>query len=339
MKLVVATLGAVLMAAAPVASHAADQKSEADLKSAEHKLEDARKRLEEAAREVAELSASQYKDRMPDYMMFMNRNPNRAMLGIGIGGPDDKETDEGVAVMSVSPGGPAAGAGLKTGDVIVELNGKSLKRDKEDSPREKLLEGMGKLSPGDDVTVRYTREGKSSIAKLKAEKLPQLARREFRIPAVPGVPPLPQLDKLEKFDLDFDGPHILSMMRAGSFGEMELVPLTPKLAQYFGTEKGLLVVRAPKDKELKLEDGDVLMDIDGRAPNDPGHAFRILGSYQPGEKLTLNVMRQKKKTAVAITVPARDERGPRVIRERIQRGGPVAPPPPNAPAPLGPPPV
>ncbi|HTE39977.1 MAG TPA: hypothetical protein VK629_04055, partial [Steroidobacteraceae bacterium] len=33
------------------------------------------------------------------------------------------------------------------------------------------------------------------------------------------------------------------------------------------------------------------------------HAFRILGSYQPGEKLTLNILRQRKKQAITLTVP------------------------------------
>jgi len=96
----------------------------------------------------------------------------------------------------------------------------------------------------------------------------------------------------------------LAYMRAvGVFGSAELVPLTPKLGQYFGTEKGLLVVRAPADSRLKLEDGDVIVDIDGRTPANPTHAFRILGSYQAGEQLKLNVLRQKKRVSFEITIP------------------------------------
>jgi hypothetical protein len=96
----------------------------------------------------------------------------------------------------------------------------------------------------------------------------------------------------------------LAMMRAvGVFGSAELVPITPKLGQYFGTDKGLLVVRAPADTRLKLEDGDVIVDIGGRTPSSPTHAFRILGSYQPGEQLKLNVLRQKKQMSFEITVP------------------------------------
>jgi hypothetical protein len=89
----------------------------------------------------------------------------------------------------------------------------------------------------------------------------------------------------------------------GVFGSAELVSLTPKLGQYFGTDKGLLVVRAPSDSRLKLEDGDVIVDIDGRTPANPAHAFRILGSYQPGEQLKLNVLRQKKRMTFEVTVP------------------------------------
>ncbi len=100
----------------------------------------------------------------------------------------------------------------------------------------------------------------------------------------------------------FQGP--LAMMRAvGVFGSAELVPLTPKLGQYFGAEKGLLVVRAPADSRLKLEDGDVIVDIDGRTPTSPTHAFRILGSYQAGEQLKLGVLRMKKRMTFDVTIP------------------------------------
>src|SRR2546430_13415861 len=40
--------------------------------------------------------------------------------------------------------------------------------------------------------------------------------------------------------------------------DLELATLTPRLGSYFGSEKGVLVVRAPADGALKLEDGDVI---------------------------------------------------------------------------------
>ena len=66
---------------------------------------------------------------------------------------------------------------------------------------------------------------------------------------------------------------------------MELASLTPKLGAYFGANEGVLVVKAPENDVFKLEDGDVIQSIDGRKPDDGGHAMRILRSYQSGEKL------------------------------------------------------
>jgi len=248
------------------------------------------------------------------------------MLGIGIGDAREGQRDDGVAVLSVSPGGPAANAGIKAGDVLVELNGKSLKRDKDDS-RTKLLNEMGKLSPGDEVSLRYLRDGKNAVVKFKVDRLPREELRSFRF----------RLPRDERFDTDdWDDWREFAGMR-GPLGDMELVALTPKLGQYFGADKGLLIVRAPHGApdgtNGKLEDGDVLVDIDGRAPSDPSHAFRILRSYQPGEKVTLNVLRQRKKTPVTITMPEREGRGPRPSPRPPMP--PRPPTPPAAPAPTG----
>ena len=103
------------------------------------------------------------------------------------------------------------------------------------------------------------------------------------------------------------------MFIRGPLGEMELVSLTPQLGRYFGTDKGVLVVRAPKD--FKLEDGDVILAIDGRAPTSGSHATRILGSYQPGEKIAIKVMRQQKTVNVDTTLPERGPPGTRGARD------------------------
>jgi len=94
----------------------------------------------------------------------------------------------------------------------------------------------------------------------------------------------------------------------GEFGGMELARLTPKLGAYFGTNEGVLVVQAPEKNDVfKLEDGDVIQSIDGRKPDDGTHAMRILRSYRSGEKVNLNVLRQRKPVTLAITMPDRPE--------------------------------
>jgi len=87
------------------------------------------------------------------------------------------------------------------------------------------------------------------------------------------------------------------------FGSMELVKLTERLGSYFGTDQGLLVVRAPDDEDLQLEDGDVILSIDGRTPTSVRHAMRILGSYESGEELNIEIMRDKRKRSITLEIP------------------------------------
>lgn len=253
----------------------------------ERKLNDARKRLDAAAREVAELSRAMSEDAMPRVARIMSRQASRAMLGVNIGGSDRSgdERQEGVEIVSVSPGGPAAEAGLKAGDILIELKDKSLKQDGKETPREKLLAVMRDVDPEEKIKVRYLRNGKAATATVTADRTDSMFTMPLRVQGWEHLP-------------------TFAFMRShGAFGSAELVALTPKLGQYFGADKGLLVVRAPADSRLKLEEGDVLLDIDGRVPNSTSHAVRILSSYQPGEKMKLNVMRMKQRMAIDITVP------------------------------------
>ena len=94
------------------------------------------------------------------------------------------------------------------------------------------------------------------------------------------------------------------MIISGPMADMELARLTPGLGRYFGTDTGVLVVRAPPNGGLGLQDGDVILSIDGRKPIDSSHVIRIFGSYDPGEKLTLDVLRLHRRISVVTTVPA-----------------------------------
>jgi S1-C subfamily serine protease len=307
---------AALLALVPAASGAAEadkQSAENDAQSQaerERKLMDARKRLDEAAREVANLSMSLSDDMVPmrgALGAVMREGPPRAVLGINMGSDDAK--NGGVEIVSVSPGGAAAEAGLKAGDVLTDVNGTALKRDGDESAREKLIGAMRKVKPGDTVAIGYQRDKKALKANLVAQPLRNLffARTFPGGPGMPAMPPLPAM------------PDFVFMRGEGVFGSAELVPMTAKLGQYFGTETGLLVVRAPDDSRLKLEDGDVIVDIDGRTPASASHALRILSSYQAGEKLKLNILRMKKRMSFEVTVPE-DTFEKRLDRPRLERG-------------------
>ena len=303
---------AALLALAPSMSGAADAPDRAAL---EKQLQVARAQLDKSAREVAELSRQLYGGDSGDALRFVHGGPRGSMLGINIGGGEAR--DEGVEVMGVSPGGPAEGAGLNVGDVVVAVNGQTLRRSGERGASAQLVEVMRGVEPGSAVKVDYLRDGKrrtASVTTAPAEPpMVRVIRERLAGPLGEGVPML-----MPGFDSLF-GP-------GRPFRALELVPVTPKLGAYFGTDRGLLVVRAPPGKGLPLEEGDVLQTIGGRTPENPAHAFRILQSYQPGEQVKLGVLRQRKQLLLEATVPTPD-----AAHEGANHLRPQSPPPPPRP--------
>jgi hypothetical protein len=134
--------------------------------------------------------------------------------------------------------------------------------------------------------VRVLRDGKTQSFTVSTRPGPDIMMfgERFR-----DLPPLPPMKKL--------------FMVQGPLSDMELATLTPQLGRYFGTDKGVLVVRAPAEGAMKLEDGDVILAIDGRVPTSGSHATRILGSYQPGEKVMLRIVRQHKTLDLQTNAP------------------------------------
>lgn len=300
---------AALLALAPSAWGAADAPDRAAL---EKQLQTAREQLDKSAREVADLSRQLYGGESDDVMRFVHARPQGSMLGINIGGGGTRE--EGVEVIGVSPGGPAEQAGLKAGDVVVSVDGQALRRSGERSASAQLVEFMRGVEPGRAVKVDYLRDAK---------------RRSASVTTAPAEPPMVRVIRER-----LAGPLAEGMAMPGmelllgperAFRSLELVPVTPKLGAYFGTDRGLLVVRVAEGKGLPLEEGDVLQTIDGRTPENPGHAFRILRSYQPGEKVKLGVLRQRKQLVLEATMPAPDAAHAAPHRMRVP--APPAPPP------------
>ena len=74
--------------------------------------------------------------------------------------------DYGALVGSVTPGSPAANAGLKTGDVILDVNGKRI----EDSRALQLMVGM--MAPGTTVNLTVFRNGTTKNVAVKLGEMP-----------------------------------------------------------------------------------------------------------------------------------------------------------------------
>ncbi len=229
-----------------------------------------------------------------------DRPRQRAVLGINIANqPGAGEPVEGVIVFAVTPGGGADDAGLQVADIIVEINDVSLMAASAREANHRLLDFMVGVSPGDDLKVVYLREGKANEAILTAEKLdPNMIK-------APGLPFMRDLERLgRQFGDEFIAPFKYRWRHHGLFAGMELVALTPGLGRYFGTDSGLLVIRAPHNEVLGLRDGDVIRAIGGRSPKNPGHAMRILRSYEPDEEVVFAIRRNQGDRSFTLRLPA-----------------------------------
>jgi len=282
----------------------------------QQQLEAARKQLDEAAHRVAELSTQISRPIIESFMDMGMDGHGRAIIGVQL----EPTSGQGARVREVSPGGPAADAGMRAGDVIVAVNGAEVKGE---NPAREVMRLLRPVKPDSKVSVRVQREGSARDFTVVARAAPGYFFEQF-----PDFGPEPRPRPL---------------LLHGPVMEMELATLTPQLGRYFGSDKGVLVVRAPADGALKLEDGDVILAIDGRAPSSGSHATRILASYQPGEKITLRIVRMHKTLDVDTALPARAEHehehrhaatgGNTLYRTPMPPMPPVAPVPPAPPVP------
>jgi len=261
----------------------------------EARMREAERALEIAVQEVAELSMRQ----LPRTATIERivRASGGPVLGVTISGEDNDEPVEGVEVSGVSPGGAAADAGLRAGDVITAINGESFTSGNSHVATGKLLDFMSGVESGDELTVDFLRNGKSQSVDVTPQ--PMHVRSfafdfDSDVYVAPEIAFAPGSGSFEQF---------VWIGNSSSFGDMEMVRLTERLGSYFGTAEGLLVVRAPDNDELQLQDGDVIRNIDGRTPTSVAHAMRILGSYESGETVKIEIMRDQRKKTISVEMP------------------------------------
>lgn len=217
------------------------------------------------------------------------------------------DTDSiGALVAAVTPGGPAARAGIRSGDIITALNGAVLTRARQQpggasTPGMQLIELAARVEPGDTVSVVYRRGAMRYTTRLVADESPEFAYG-YTVDADSSFF-FPSMEVRERSLAPLMGEEsraVLGQLSRHRFGmsDLELAPMNPALGRYFGVRDGVLVIRVPEQSRLNLEPGDVVLSVDGREPTSPGHLLRILRSYQAGEPIHLDVMRLHKRRAV-----------------------------------------
>ena len=272
---VIVPVTAILLFAGQAAAQMDDEERQRALEAREVEIEErlrvAEERMAAAAREIAEIS----KERLPRMVEIEEHfaMANKPRLGVTIETLDENGPVEGVTILGVTPGSAAADVGLRSGDILTSVNDEALSAASCREANMRLLDFMNGVEEGDVLAVEYLRDGKAGSVEVEPRVMDSWSfvwrgDGDRQIPRAPVAP-----EMVERFKMEFAYP-----WHHGGLGDMELVELNEGLGRYFGTDKGLLVVSAPKSDAFDIRDGDVIQSIDGREPKDTRHAMRILGS-------------------------------------------------------------
>src|SRR5437762_12908352 len=188
----------------------------------------------------------------------------RGWLGIAIQDVTDELAGtfgvrEGVLVAEVVKGGPAEAAGVRQGDVIVELNGAPIKEVPD------LQRRAAAVTPGQPGRLKVIRERKPVALSVTVTEMPA------EEPVLAGAP------EDEGWGLSVE-------------------PLTGEAAAQLGLTiaAGLLVTDvvagSPADK-AGLRRGDVIVEVGKKPVADPATLFRTLAQLKPGDRVLVFVQR------------------------------------------------
>jgi serine protease Do len=210
--------------------------------------------------------------------------PRRAMLGVMT---DPKSDKVGALVKDVTPGSPAEAAGLKSGDVITRIDGKSIK------DVQALVSEIGaQHEPGDKVTINYERDGKQLTTSAKLQSQPQVSMRSYRF---------------NPDDMNGDMPN--SLFRSFPFTAMDDASPAPKLgvsAEDRADGEGVRVLSVKPSSPAAgagLKEGDIITRLGDEKVGSVDELQIGMRNTKAGDKVKLEYQRDGKLNTANVTLP------------------------------------
>jgi len=191
----------------------------------------------------------------------------------------DLGDDDGALVADVTADGPADKAGVKRGDIIVEVNGNKI----DEMPD--LPKLVASYSPGTNTKLKVLRDGKEKVLNIKLGELPEQTQVASR----------PQNDGIEQ-----------------SIGII-VQEITPEVQNKLEIESsnGVVITRV-RDGSIASEggllSGDVILEINKKQISDLNDYRKAVDSAKEGENLLFLVKRGPNTVYVALKPEADDDR-------------------------------
>jgi S1-C subfamily serine protease len=190
----------------------------------------------------------------------------------------------GVAIGGLVSGGPADKAGIRPGDIIVEMN-----KDPIYSP-DQMEWLVARLGAGEKANLTYVREGEKKTVAVEP------------LAAVSG-----ELTP-------YSGPMHAEATSGQAYLGISMQPLTGELGSAMGAPsgQGVLVAKVAKDgpaAKAGMRAGDILIGIDKKQIKGLADVYRALNYFEPGESVSLEIVREKKTERVTAKLGENPEAG------------------------------
>jgi serine protease Do len=207
----------------------------------------------------------------------------------------DVKATSGVVIESVEDDSPAARAGMRQGDVVVEFDGERVR-----SVRQ-FTRLVSETPAGRQVAAAVLRDGQRVSLNLTTREAAMTrlfnddARRSveilrdyaLKVPPVPVRPaPAPRPPVFENF-----------VWAMGNPLGVTVNSLSDQLADYFGTKDGVLVASVTEGSAAEkagLKAGDVIVSVNGETVRDAAALRRQMQSVRSGGEFTLGIVRDRK---------------------------------------------
>jgi hypothetical protein len=312
-------------------------------------------RMGELASRMAALSAKIGNDASASALRYLS-DTRQGMLGVAV-----RHGKAGTTVVAVSPGSPAERAGVQVGDVITEVDAKSMTFPGKASDR-----NLANLRVGEPVELTVQRNGKTLHLKATPERFSSAdwrttvreAERAARESAAEVNSPEFRQRVQRQIDAAMrDASHArLAALEAGRQAQgwmitapwwgLNLAPLNSDLGRYFGTDEGALVLSRDAKRYPELQPGDVITRVGGQPVDNPQGALRAFRDAPEDKPVDVTVRRHGKTVALAFKTPPRwmaappaPPPAPPVPPAPPTQGTPAAPAAPPPPAMVPPPPA
>jgi membrane-associated protease RseP (regulator of RpoE activity) len=308
-------------------------------------------RMNALAARMAALSAKLGDEANASTLRYL-ADSRRGMLGIAV-----STEDHGLRVNAVTPGGPAERAGLKAGDTITAVDGKSVGTSGASSER-----ALRRTEAGKPDRLAVARDGKTLHLDVTPERMQpadweatfraaqraaEQARASMESPEFRESIEKAMKSASAELDRAAIARESAAAAREGAAAAREaaanareharewflfssawwglnLAPLNPDLGGYFGTDKGVLVLSRSDKQFPELQPGDVITGVGGKPVAQPEDVQRALRGATADQEVHMAVRRHGKTLALNMKVPPR--------WNLLPPPPPPAPPPPPVPS-------